>query len=293
VAFLIGPATPPASGYVPPKLTLYKVRLRGLCEFTTAKDPNDNTKDIPTLTGPAVGDSLVRVRYGATLILDEEVSISGHKNGATGSNGTTGNGSAVCVSNGGILTMKTGSIIECNEATGSGTNKNLVAGIYTIIYPSTVAEPYKTVTLNIEGGQVTTNKVTDGQTMDIYATEGGKFKLSGAVKINEITINADSASKTSTTTSDTDIVYTDIEVSGLGSEAYVNLSLRSTSTTNIVGDIWMKNNAVPILKGPSTATIASGDLAKFKLKEFKFNGGNGSIPATYSIDATGKLAKQP
>ena len=292
VAFIIGPATPPASIASAPTLTINSVGLRGNCEI---KENPDGTAD---LTGAGVGDSLVRVRNGAKLILDEGSSVKGHKNNVANTSGTTGNGSAVCVVDGAALTMMQGSVIEHNESSATSTNKNLVGGVYTII-TNTATGDYKTVTLDIQGGQINNNKsakntdgTDNGQTKDVYATEGGVFKLSGNVKISEITLNADPATNTVYT-------YTTMEIYNLGPAADVNLSLRTTTAANAaaVGALW-KDKTVLTGPKPSTGSAPAVDstyVGKFHLKDFKWNGGNAAIDTAqttgYKLSNDGKFVE--
>ena len=200
----------PATGTSNTSLTLKNVVLQG--------------------SGSEVNDSLVRIQNGATLIMEDQSAVKGHKNGATTSDGLNGNGSAVCIV-GATLTMKQGSVIEDNESTKDATNsqgqvtqnKNRVGGVYTIASGTTGP------TLNIEGGQVINNKSKEGNTKDVYATEGGSFNLSGNVKIDEITLNADAASGTTSASNPATSYTSIIIVSNLGPQADVHLSLRSTA----------------------------------------------------------------
>jgi len=263
VAFLIGDSNAPTGTTIAPTLTLNNIELKGI--------------------GTEVGDSLVRIRKSATLILDDSSAVRGHKNSATVGDGLNGNGSAVCVA-GANLTIKQGSVIEGNESTkngavvGSGTNRNRVGGVYTIkdgVGP----------TLIIEGGSITDNECTEGNTKDLYATEGGTFTLSGATTIGELTINADPDTAAA--------VPATIIVSGLLNNVG-KLSLRSTGPIANVKTAWTGKH---VLLGPgSTATNsvdpAASDVAKFSLGDFKGNAGFEAI-AGYSISEKGVLTKNP
>jgi len=272
-ALTIGQSNPTAAyNDIAPILTLVNVGLRG---SATIEEKPDGTAE---LSGAKVANSLVRIQSGGTLNLGDGSSIKGHNNSAAGSNGATGNGSAVCIINGGTLNMEQGSVIEHNMSSAAiQTNKNLVGGVYTIITTGTAA-PYNTVTLNITGGSIVNNIAGEGQTADVYATEGGVFNLGGNVKINEITLNADKANANSTVPTDTGIVYTSIiTINSLGTAANVNLSLRSTtSSANNVRDIWLKNEN-PVIQGPNKTAPSASDVAAFHLKEYKWNGGNANI----------------
>ena len=257
VAFLIGDSNTPTGSTIAPTLTLNSIVLKGI--------------------GTDVGDSLVRVRKSATLIMENGSKVTGHKNSATNGDGLNGNGSAVCIS-GATLTMKEGSVIEENESTkdsGVGTapntNKNRVGGVYTII--DGTLKP----NLNIEGGQIIDNECTAGNTKDVYATEGGNFFLSGNVKINEITINGDAPGSsppmtTAANAGGNSVVRAVITVSNLGTQANVKLSLRSTSSSiDVVKTVWT-NNAV-LIAPAGGGTLSAADVRKFTLSQFKCYGG--------------------
>jgi hypothetical protein len=243
-------------------------------------------------SGSEVPDSLVRVQNGATLILEAQAAVKGHKNSTTDTGGgEKGNGSAVCVV-GATLTMKEQSVIEENASTkANGENRNYVGGVYTIANDKGVGP-----TLNIEGGQIINNTCINNNTKDVYATEGGTFKLSGNVKIDEITINADAATISPTNpTSATNqaSVYTVIEVSNLGTEAAVKLSLRSTSAIGYVPTVWTGHE---VLKAPSGGTLTEDIVKKFTLGDFKSRDGRQAISG-YEIVNTGadigKFVKTP
>jgi len=272
-AFLtLGPATGSVTNL---KLTLENILLEGVAGY------QDNaTTFLPEVipTGTAVGNSLVRVQNGAELILGSSTknvstAIRGHRNSGTGSEGSVGNGSTVCVV-AATLTMLQGSVIEANESTtANGNNRNLVGGVYTI-KPTGATTALK---LNISGGEISNNKCTAGNTQDVYATEGGDFILSGNVKIDEITLNADPATNT---------VYTTITVSNLGDLADVKLSLRTTTAANAnaVQTLWLNQT---VLKASSTNTLTAANVGKFKLKTYKWNGGVADIPNTVKIADSG------
>jgi hypothetical protein len=261
----IGPATAPASGTTGPTLTLKNVILKG--------------------TGEEVGDSLVRVRHGGTLIMEDQSKITGHKNSAISSDGANGNGSAVCVY-GGNLTMKAGSLIEYNESTkaaGGNTddsatkgNRNRVGGVYTYVPTNGKVE------LKIEGGEIVDNKCTQGNTADLYATEGAgaTFTLTGKTKIGELTINADPADANSVPAT---IIVFDLE-NNVG-----KLSLRSTGAISAVQTAWTGKQVLIGKNGGTTAPEAV-DLAKFSLGDFKGNAGFQAISG-YSLGSDGKLKK--
>jgi hypothetical protein len=261
-ALVIGQSNAPAN-YVAPKLTVEGVGFRGSC---TIKSDN-------TLEGTGVANSLIRVQSGSTLFLGEGSSVKGHKNTVGGTGGATGNGSAVCVV-GSTLHIK-GGIIEYNESSysvGATGNRNLVGGVYTIA--SSTAGP----TLIIEGGTIDGNVAKDNQTKDVYATEGGTFKMSGNVMISEITINGDAPGTADTTlTTAPDAVRAEIEVSNLGEFFDVTLSLRTTATDVAVNNaVWMGRK---VLKAPTggDVSLSATDLAKFHLGDFKWKTGNQKI----------------
>jgi len=225
------------------------------------------------------------VQSGSTLFLGEGSSVKGHRNTAAGSGGQYGNGSAVCVV-GSTLHIK-GGVIENNESsnkTGATGNRNLVGGVFTIA--SDTVGP----TLIIEGGTIDGNKAQDGQTKDVYATEGGTFKLSGNVMISEITLNGDAPSTPTTATNVSNAVRAAIEVSNLGEYFNVTLSLRSTAAgVDVVKTVWKGEK---VLKAPSgDVTLNPTDLAKFKLGDFKWNGGNEEISG-FKLSSDGQLASE-
>jgi len=232
------------------KLTLNNVALRG----RTA----------------AVADSLVRVRNGASLTLASSSKIYGHTNniGNNTSNGENGNGSAVCVVSGGILTIKEASVVENNKSIGTGqTNRNLVGGVYG--YNGTI---------KIEGGQILNNEcpsdIVDGEkvythTKDIYVIEDVELTISGDVKIGELTLNVD--------TSGSNTKNTVIKIPSSVTNDIDKLCLRSTeppsnsnkSATQALTDTKDKWKGKVILQGTGGYTPSSADVAKFHLGEFR------------------------
>ena len=269
------------------KLTLKNIILEGIAGV----DANGVLNKGGTLASVAK-NSLVTVQNGATLTLDDQAVIRGHRNGTNNtSNGSEGNGSAVCVMSA-TLTMLQGSVIEQNEAmrfnTTDGTdaagtsNRNYVGGVYTIQIKNSSIGP----TLNITGGVINDNYCTAGNTKDVYATEGGVFNLRGATTIGELTINADPKG--------TNAIPATITISGLNNPVG-KLSLRSTASIDEVKTSW---NDKHILLGPggtaaSPVDPAPGDVARFTLGDFKGNGGFEAIKDTeYSIGTNGKLVKK-
>jgi len=269
VFLVIGPSTQPTTTPANNiKLTLVNVAIIGFAGL----DDSGNLK----ADGKEVANSLIRVQYGATLELGDGSAVKGHRSSSVNGSGATGNGAAVCVF-GGTLTMKAGSVIEQNESTkdssigtGTETNRNRVGGVYTFVPVNTngtAAYTGATVTLDIQGGVIKNNKCTAGNTKDVYATEGGTFKLSGNVEIEEITINADiptASSDSPTKSTDTNIAYTSISVSDLGSLADVTVSLRSTAAdlTNVKA-IWAIGKQV-ISYGSTGAGAGKVTLGSYK-----------------------------
>jgi len=215
-----------------PKLTLEHIRLEGV----------------------EAGDSLIRVSAKATLTLNSDLMITGHKNSSWNGSGATGNGSAVCIVDEATFNMNSGSIIEDNESTeehkssatastGTG-NRNRVGGVYT----------FGKVILNINGGEITGNKATKipGNTADLYATEGCTFNLSGKVKIGELTINADvpGAEETNSSNASSTVPAT-ITVSNLENDVG-KLSLRTTGTLAVAKTVW---EGKPILYGLDASVL--------------------------------------
>jgi hypothetical protein len=270
------------------KLTLKNIILEGIAGV----DDDGNLIKTGTLTSTAK-NALVTVRNGATLTLDDQAVIRGHRNGTYNTvNGAEGNGSAVCVMSA-TLNMLTGSMIEQNEAVNFNTsdgkdttgksNRNYVGGVYTIKINGSSLGP----TLDIKGGVINNNYCQEGNTKDVYATEGGTFNLSGATTIGELTINADPATAAA--------VPATIIVSGLNNPVG-KLSLRSSGSIADVKTAW---DGKHILLGPgSTATNpvdpAPGDVAKFTLEHFKSMTGGFEVinDAEYGIGTNGKLVKK-
>jgi uncharacterized repeat protein (TIGR02543 family) len=202
------------------------------------------------------GDSLIRVRNGASLTLENKATVADHINNigtttaATGG-GTNGNGAAICVVDGGILTIKAGANITDNESTGNQSNTNLVGGIYAI--SSSAANK---AVINIEGGYIGGNKCTDGNTADIYITEDVILTMQGNLTIGELAINSD------------DDKYPDFQILARVTNRISKFNLRSTETDlSKVITTWTKNTA-KVFKGTSTYDISPQDVAQFKLWEF-------------------------
>jgi len=269
VFLTIGPPSGTASNI---KVTLSNVGLRGIAGVT----PDEYGVDQLNADGKEVANSLVRVQFGATLVLDKGSSVKGHISSSNDSDGKTGNGSAVCVY-GGKLTMEEGATIEANKSTQTTTsypnNRNRVGGVYTIKDTSG-----NTPTLEINGGQVVRNDSPTGNTKDVYATEGGTFIMKGYVKIDEITLNGESNGD-----------FAVITVSGLSGPSddppNVGLSLRSTAGKSTVGGLW---NTKQVLQSDANGTAPdANDAQYFHLKDYKGNDGNDAIQAG-SIEASGK-----
>jgi hypothetical protein len=204
-------------------------------------------------SGTATGDSLIRVRNGASLILDNKATVEKHENNvgttsASTSNGTNGNGSAICVVDGGILTIKTGANITNNVSTGNQGNKNLVGGVYAI------GSATNKCVINIEGGYIGDNKCTDGNTADIYITEDVELHMKGNLTIGELAINSDNGK------------YPDFQIDGRVTNTINKFNLRSSSNTlKTVQDAWIGKT---VFKGTATYDITPADVAQFKLWEF-------------------------
>ena len=219
-----------------------------------------------------VNDSLIRVQYSAELILEDQSGVKGHNNSATLSSGREGNGSAVCVANKGILTVKHGAVIEENKATGKNDNQLLVGGVYAI----------DEAVINMTGGFIKDNVCTD--TKDVYATEDVVFNLSGDMNIGEITINSENSKNTT------------INISGLSKEIEkLNLRASDSTTLKAVQDAWVGKT---ILAAPTGSTTFANDVPNIKLGEFRgtkpTTGTNPVAPKddikkTHKIDTSGKL----
>jgi len=278
-----------SKGTTTPTLTLNNIIVEGLAGTT---EDAYGVLSIDSTNSKAVGDSLVRVRYGATLNMEKGSSIRGHRSSATSGNGTNGNGSALCIY-GGNLTMNGGATVEANESSANfttPTNKNRVGGVYTYTpFASGTSGPTVPVDLKISGGIINNNKCTTGNTADLYATEGGTFALSGSTTIGELTINADP--------SGANAVPAAIVVSGLNNP--VGISLRSTAAVSTVKTTWDGKHVLLGAGGTLTSPTApaAGDLAKFTLKQFK-GGASETGPGyedikadEYEIDTDGTLKK--
>jgi len=236
------------------------------------------------------GDSLIRVRNGANLILENKSTVADHINssGLTGSdvattgNGRQGNGSAICVVDGGVLTIKSGANITDNTSTGNQSNTNLVGGIYVISTSS--ANKAKIV---IEGGYIGNNTCTEGNTSDIYITEDVILSMKGNATIGELCLNADDGKNP------------DFTIEGKITNEISKLNLRSTGNLTVAKAAWAPTTGTKpaIFKGTTSYTITQDDVDQFKLWEFTGNtslrGANADptntdtwanyIPATHKI----------
>jgi len=253
-------------------VTLYAIKLEG-------KAGLDDNGNIVSANTSVVGDSLVRVRNGATLVLDGGSCITGHKNSASSDDGLNGNGSALCVINGGKLYIKDATI-EKNEATTDTNNKNRVGGIYAI--GSSTARPY----VEINSGLIDGNKAGTNQTNDIYITEFVDFVMaqsdSLALKIGDFTINSDTDPVGSTTATP---VVTTIQIpTAVKNKMKLNLrsSIDPTSLTGVQGR-W--ENQV-VLKSTNGYILTQPDLDKFELGQFR---GRSALTGTVDISPTYKL----
>jgi hypothetical protein len=204
-------------------------------------------------SGVATGDSLIRVMNGASLILDNKATIEKHENSvgttsAPTSNGTNGNGAVICVVDGGNLTIKSGAVIQDNKSTGNQSNKNLVGGIYAI---GTAANK---AVINIEGGDISNNKCTDGNTADVYITEDVILHMKGNLTIGELAINSDNGK------------YPDFQIDGKVTNKIKKLNLRSSvDSLKTVQDAWIGK---VVFRGTATYDIIPQDVAQFELWEF-------------------------
>ena len=208
-------------------------------------------------------DSLIRVRNGANLILENKSTVADHVNsagvGLTGNNQTSdgrqGNGSAICVVNGAVLTIRSGANVTENESTGGQDNKNLVGGIYVNMAEKTTNKPK----LVIEGGYIGKNKCTDGNTSDIYVTEDSELSMKGNATIGELCLNAATGKNPNFT------------IEGKIENEISKLNLRATKdTVSDVEGFWAPATGTKpsIFKGTTTYTIDQADVDQFKLWEF-------------------------
>ena len=260
---LVGPKTLPATKIAGPTLTLDGIVLQG--------------------NGQPVSDSLIRVTYGATLIMEKGSKITGHINN-TDADADKGNGSAVCII-GGNLIMNDGSAIEKNKSTSANNSKNnLVGGVYTYV-PNKTNYP---VTLTIEGGVIVDNLCGD-KPADLYAAAGGTFTLTGKVRISALTLNADPVPPDTAATPPTIRAYEITEKTTVG-----KLSLRSTGTLEEVRTFWLGGQYIlrGKLENDKPTDVKAADRAKFTLGEFKGDDNTELISEEYSINTNGKLSKK-
>jgi hypothetical protein len=229
-------------------------------------------------SGTATPDSLIRVENGATLILEKDSKVYEHQNNAglktgtvtsTGS-GNHGNGSAICIINGGKLIVKPQAYVQGNKALGNQDNTNLVGGIY--------AHGNNTATVRsaviIEGGIINGNTCTTGNTEDIYISDSVDLTMNGTLTIGELTLNADIVG----TGANAKVVSAVIKIPSGVSNKVSKLCLRSTEPftsneggTAAQGLATTKTNwtGTQVLQGTDGYTITSGDVAKFILGDFR------------------------
>jgi hypothetical protein len=229
-------------------------------------------------SGYATPDSLIRVENGATLILDQDSKVWKHQNNAgltggaipTTGSGTNGNGSAICVINGGKLIVKPQAYVQENKALGNQANTNLVGGIYA--HGNNAATVRSTVI--IEGGVINNNTCTAGNTGDIYISDSVDLTMNGTLTIGELTLNADIVGTGATAK----LVSAVIKIPSAVSNKVSKLCLRSTEplTSNEGGtaaqglattiENW---TGTQVLQGTGGYTITSNDVAKFELGDFR------------------------
>jgi len=284
----------------------------------TGGTANDNIKltlkDI-VVAGSKVPTSqaLIRVKIGGELILENKSTVADHinniglkVNGVDPTNtggGVYGNGAAICVFEGGILTVKAGANIVENESTGDQSNKNLVGGVYAIGTKTSKS------TVNIEGGYIGDNKCVDGNTADIYITETVKLTMHGNLTIGELCINADDPDSIDSNTL-ANFIAPDFIITGPVTNTIKKFNLRSTKTTLAnVQDAWTKSN-VKVFSGTMDYDITPADVAQFKLWEFtgrqslrgtgtgvkpddETTWANYIDPAKYKIDIIAKASNVP
>jgi len=243
-------------------LTLDKIVLEGVAGFEVGADGNDTIKT----SGTAVNDSLVRVQNGATLILQGSSAIKGHKNSATSFGGDNGNGSAVCVADGGTLYIKEATI-EANQASGSSTNRNLVGGIFAIGKKNALA------TVKIDTGYINGNKCE--HTRDIYITEYVDFTMAvtSDMTIGDFTINSD----VDNTITGNPVVNTTIKIPSQVKKS-ITLNLRTTGDIDAAQTRWTDK---VVLQGINGYTLQKGDLDNFKMGQFR-----GNVTTTREIQPT-------
>jgi len=276
-------------------LTLKNIAISGA---STSKLNADKTWEWESGKDKPVGDSLIRVKNGATLTLDAKAYISDHINNSGTATGANGNGAAICIINGSTLNIKAGAIIERNESRtpSTWTNTNQVGGIFVIgttadTTPTTETQQNRS-TVNITGGTISGNKCTDGNTSDIYITETVNLNLSGDVEIGELAINADGTSTTATT----GYIYPKFTILGKVTNTISKLNLRSSkeSVSDVQG-AWGDKTVFSGTTGTDGYEITLADVAQFKLWEFTGKQslrGTGTTWANLILpvyDATGKV----
>ena len=213
----------------------------------------------------ATGDSLIRVQNGASLTLDDETTIEKHENNAGGSGGATGNGSAICVINGGQLFIKQGSFVTGNKSTATQANKNLVGGIFAI----GTDDGRIRSKITMSGGEVKNNTMVIGNTADMYITETVDLVISGKVSVGELTLNADKIGSND--------VNAFIVVASAVTNKVEKLCLRSTeppsgsndSPATSLGKVKTRWTGQEVIKAASGYTLKNTDIAQFELYEFR------------------------
>jgi len=251
-------------------VTVDNILLEGLAGFGSDNKANaantDNTQN----------DSLVRVQNGATLILDRGSAIRGHISNDTAGSGRNGNGSAVCVYNGGKLNIKD-AIIRSNRSTGepNPNNKNRVGGLYAI---GTSGAP-----AIVELGNARIQDNESMHTNDIYITEYVTFTMAVAsgMTIGDFTINSESNATDTAIPSGQTVSTTILIPSAV--EKDITLNLRTTGSLAQARTNW--TNQV-VLQGTTEYSLTQNDVNRFKLGQFR---GNSTLTETGDAIAIEKL----
>jgi len=248
-------------------------------------------------------DSMIRVENGASLILEKDSKIYNHTNNAglksgtvtTTGDGTLGNGSAICVINGGKLTVKPGAVVEENKSTGDQDNKNLVGGIFAHGGTATANATLKSV-VTIEGGMIKKNTSTLGNTADIYVTDTVDLIMKGNLTIGELTLNADTTGTGASAVTTSAV----IQIPSAVTNTVDKLCLRSTepapnsgvSVPNALNNTKTKWTGRVILKGIDGHTVTGDDVDKFILGEFRGRADFTTVSGGNKIDELGlKIGK--